>query len=94
MLLERSELMIKKGLEEDFIVAMNERGVPLLSSLPGVESVSLGRGVEHPEKFMLLIEWATMEDHTAFTKAPTFAELLAILRPFSQGGSMEHFLMQ
>lgn len=94
MLLERSELIIGKGLEEEFIAAMNERGIPLLSSLPGVDSVSLGRGVENPTKFMLLIEWATMDDHTAFTKAPTLAELLAILRPFSQGGSMEHFIMQ
>lgn len=94
MLLERSELMIKKGLEEEFMAAMNERGIPLLSNLPGVESVSLGRGVENPDKFMLLVEWATMDDHTAFTKAPTFPELLAILRPFSQGGSMEHFVMQ
>lgn len=94
MLLERSELSIKKGLEEDFTTMMNAQGISLLSGLPGVESVSMGRGVENPDKFLLLIEWATMEDHTAFTKAPSFPEFLALLRPYSQGGAMEHFIMQ
>lgn len=93
MLLERSELSIKKGLEEEFAAAMAESGIPLLASLPGVESVSMGRGVENPDKFLLLVEWATMDAHTAFTKAPTFPAFLEIIRPYSQGGAMEHFIM-
>lgn len=93
MLLERSELTITKGLEEEFAAAMAERGTPLLAALPGVESVSLGRGVENPQKFLLLIEWETMDAHTAFTKAPTFPAFLEIIRPYSQGGAMEHFVM-
>jgi heme-degrading monooxygenase HmoA len=93
MLVERSELLIKEGLELDFAAAMAQHGIPLLKAVPGVKSVTMGRGVEHPEKFILLVEWEAMDAHTAFGKAPSNAELRAIIRPFSKGGSMEHFEM-
>lgn len=91
MLVERAEMLIKEGLEEDFAAVMADRGTPLLTCLKGVKSVSLGRGVENPDKFMLLIEWETMDAHIAFTKDPKFAEFKALLSPFAKGGSMEHF---
>ena len=55
---------------------------------------SFGRGVESPDKFMLLIEWQTMDAHVAFTRDPSFTEFRAILAPFTKGGSMEHFTME
>jgi quinol monooxygenase YgiN len=63
----------------------------LLTSTPGVISVKLGRGVENPSKFLLLLEWANMDAHLAFNKAPACTELRALIGRFSQGGSMEHF---
>lgn len=94
MLLERSELLIKEGMEEKFEAAMNERGVGLLSAVPGVQSVQLGRGVEHPDKFMLLVAWETMDAHIAYGKSPASTELRALIGPFSKGGAMEHFEMR
>ena len=38
MLVERSELIIKDGVENDFAATMSERGIPLLSSVPGVNA--------------------------------------------------------
>jgi heme-degrading monooxygenase HmoA len=93
MLLERAEMLIKDGLEIEFAAAMQERGIPILASVPGVKSVKIGRGVEAPDKFMLLVEWATMDAHIAFTKAPIFNEFRAVIGQFSRGGSMEHFAM-
>jgi heme-degrading monooxygenase HmoA len=93
MLLERAELLIKEGSQKDFAAAMNERGIALLASVPGVKSVSLGRGVENPDKFMLLVEWESMEAHTAFAKTPMLTAFRAMISPFSKGGSMEHFEM-
>lgn len=93
MLVERAEMLIKEGLEKDFAAAMADRGIPLLTGLKGVKSVSLGRGVENPDKFMLLVEWETMDAHIAFTKDPKFTEFRALLSPFTRGGSMEHFNM-
>ncbi len=91
MLLERAELIIKEGLEEEFAAAMSGPGLDIVNAFPGAKSVRLGRGVENPGKFMLLIEWETLDAHTAFTQAPIFADFRAIIAPYSVGGSMEHF---
>jgi heme-degrading monooxygenase HmoA len=93
MLLERSELLIKEGQEEAFFAAMKDEGLGLLASVPGVVSVNVGRGVENPGKFMLLVEWKNMDAHLAFGKTPVNGEIRALIRPFSKGGSMEHFEM-
>ena len=39
MLTERSELSIKQGQETEFATAMKNRGIALLSAVPGVVSV-------------------------------------------------------
>ena len=93
MLLERAELQIREGMEHEFSAAMKSSGLALLASVPGVKSVQLGRGVENPQKFMLLVEWDTMDAHTAFKSSPTMAEFRSLLKPFSTGGAMEHFNM-
>jgi heme-degrading monooxygenase HmoA len=93
MLLERAELQIKEGLEEAFSREMKERGLPMLAAFPGVRSVNLGRGVENPGKFMLLVEWESLEAHGAYNKAPVCGEFRTLIGRFSRGGSMEHFRM-
>jgi heme-degrading monooxygenase HmoA len=93
MLLERTELLIREGQEEAFSAAMKDQGVGKLASVPGVMSVAVGRGVENPGKFMLLIEWENMDAHAAYNKAPVCGEIRALIGRFSKGGSMEHFQM-
>ena len=93
MLLERAELLIREGQEEAFSTAMKDEGVGKLASVPGVMSVAVGRGVENPGKFMLLIEWQNMNAHTAYNKTPVCGEIRALSGRFSRGGSMEHFQM-
>ena len=93
MLIERSELIINDGLEEDFAATMSERGIPLLSSVAGVNTVQFGRGVEKPGKFMLLIEWTAMDAHTAFRSNPVYPEFSQLLKPFVKSGAMEHFVI-
>ena len=91
MLVERSDLMIKDGLEDDFAAKMAERGLSLLSNVPGVNSVRFGRGVENSGKFMLLVEWTAMDAHTAFKSNPVYPEFSQLLKPFIKAGAMEHF---
>ncbi len=91
MLLERAEILVKEGSAKDFAAAMDEQGLALLTSVPGVKSVKLGHGIENPEKFMLLVQWDSMDAHIAFTKAPSFSIFRELIGPFSKGGSMEHF---
>ena len=93
MLLERAELLIKEGHEEAFHAAMKDEGIGMLVSVPGVMSVNLGRGLESPGKFMLLVEWKNMDAHAAYNKTAVCGEIRALIGRFSKGGSMEHFQM-
>lgn len=93
MLLERAEISVREGSEGQFAAAMRERGIALLAAVPGVKSVSFGRGVESPSRFMLLVEWESMEAHAAYNKTPTCTAVRELIRPHSTGGSMEHFQM-
>ena len=93
MLLERTELLINEGQEVAFAATMQAEGIAMLAAVPGVISVNIGRGVENPAKFLLLVEWKNMDAHTAYNKTPVSGALRALIRPFSKGGSMEHFQM-
>ena len=93
MLVERAEIIVREGEEDRFATGMGGRGVAILTAQDGVMAVSFGRGIENPSKFMLLITWATMDAHMAFTKAVIFDEFRGLISPFSTGGAMEHFEM-
>ena len=94
MLLERAEVTIKEGLEEDFAAVMNDRGLPLLTSVPGVRWAKIGRGVENPAKFLFLVEWESLDAHAAFGKSPANPEFRQLFAPYSESGVMEHFQMR
>ena len=94
MLVERSELNVKPGAEDEFHKAITEKGVPLLKSVDGVLSVQVGRGVENPSKFMLLVGWRSMDAHAAYGGTPKSIELRGIMGPYLAGGAMERFEVQ
>ena len=94
MFIERAEIPVKEGMEEAFAAAMATRGTEMLASAPGCASVRVGRGVENPGKFILLLEWDSVESHSALTKTPAFDEFKALVGPFFAGpANMEHFDM-
>jgi heme-degrading monooxygenase HmoA len=93
MLLERSEISVKQGTEEAFLKVMQDKGLPILKNSPGVLKAELGRGVENPNKFLFLVEWGSLEDHTAFNQNDVHQEFVELFGPFAQGGAMEHFRM-
>lgn len=93
MLLERSELLIREGQEEAFAAVMRDKALDMLRAVPGVGAVSLGRGVENPDKFILLVEWENMDAHAAFKESAVYLPFVQHFGPFSKGGAMEHFDM-
>jgi quinol monooxygenase YgiN len=94
MFIERAEIPVKPGMEEAFAAAMAARGTAILAAAPGCASVRVGRGVENPGKFILLLEWDSVESHVALTKTPAFDEFKALVGPFFAGAAnMEHFDM-
>jgi heme-degrading monooxygenase HmoA len=92
MFIERAEIPVKEGMEDAFAAAMAGRGTAILAAAPGCSKVTVGRGVESPGKFILLLEWDTVESHIALTTTPAFDEFKSLVGPFFGGApNMEHF---
>jgi quinol monooxygenase YgiN len=94
MFVERAEIPVAPGKEADFAAAMASAGTALLAGAAGCLSARVGRGVENPGKFILLLEWDRVESHIAFTQTPEFEQFKALAGPFFAGApAMEHFEM-
>jgi quinol monooxygenase YgiN len=94
MFIERAEFPVKEGMEDEFAEAMRTRGIALLSAAEGCHSVEVGRGVENPGKFILLLKWESVEAHIALTKTQAFDTFKALVAPYFAGASnMEHFAL-
>ena len=94
MILERAEFPVKEGQQAAFAAMMEQRGCHLLGSAEGCHSVRVGPGVENPDKFILLLEWDSVEHHVALTKTPAFGEFRKLAEQFFAGPPiMEHFDM-
>jgi heme-degrading monooxygenase HmoA len=82
MFLEIAQLMIKQGRESEF-EAVLARIAPRLLEAKGCAHVELRRSVETPSRYYLLVQWATVEDHTqTFATSATAREIGSMLLPF------------
>lgn len=62
MVLEVADIAVLPGREDDFIAAY--RGSrEQLASTPGCRSVRMTRGVESPSRFVLLVDWDSVDAH-------------------------------
>lgn len=92
MFVERAEIPVQNGMEEEFSEMMTNKGTSILAAAAGCSSAKVGRGVENPDKFILLLEWDTVEAHIAFTKTAEFADFVTLAKPYFAGPSnVEHF---
>jgi quinol monooxygenase YgiN len=67
--------------EADFEVALR-KAVPLFLAAPGCREVRLHRVVETPGLYRLLVDWATLEDHTiGFRGSEAFTRWRALVSP-------------
>ena len=93
MILEVADIRIPAGKQAEFDAAI-QRGVEtVISKAQGFRGYKVNRGVESPERYLLMIYWATLEDHTvAFRQGSLFPEWRAIVGPFfAQPPVVEHF---
>lgn len=93
MILEVADIRIPAGKQAEFDAAI-QRGVEtVISKAQGFRGYKVNRGVESPERYLLMIYWATLEDHTvAFRQGPLFPQWRAIVGPFfAQPPVVEHF---
>jgi heme-degrading monooxygenase HmoA len=92
MVLEVANILVTPGHEDDFVLAY--RGArELLASSPGCRSVRMTRGVESPSRFVLLVEWDSVEAHqTNFRQTDRYGQWRAAIGPhFASPPNVEHF---
>lgn len=91
MIREIATLEIQAGMEQAFEAAVAQ-AAPLFQGSDGCHSMALERSIEHPQRYFLRVEWATLEAHTeGFRNSPAFTEWRALVSPFfAQPPSVEH----
>ena len=92
MVLEVALIDVNPGQEDDFAAAYR-KGHPVLASTPGCRSVRMTRGVESPSRFVLLVEWDSVEAHTRnFRESERFTTWRSLIGPyFAAPPLVEHF---
>jgi len=63
MILEVAILDVKPGLQKDFEESFNE-AQKIISQCEGYISHQLQSCIEKPNRYILLVHWRTLEDHT------------------------------
>ena len=82
MIREHALLDVIPGEEERFELAFAEAKA-IIASMPGFRSLTLDRGIEQPSRYLLLVEWDRLEDHTeGFRGAPEYQRWKALLHHF------------
>ena len=82
MVLEMAVLQVKPGRAAEFQDAFRE-AEPIMSHAVGHIAHELHRCVEDPDRFLLLVRWVTLEDHTrGFRGSPDYQRWKALLHHF------------
>jgi heme-degrading monooxygenase HmoA len=82
VILEHAELDVIPGQEDEFEAAFAEART-IISSMPGFRSLTLDRGIERSNRYLLLVEWDSLEDHTVgFRTSPEYERWRRLLHRF------------
>ncbi len=95
MILEVADIRITPGRQAEFDRAILHGLDTVVSRARGFRGYKVNKGVESPERYLLMIFWNTLEDHTVgFRQGPLFAEWRAIVGPFFAAPPVvEHFTL-
>jgi heme-degrading monooxygenase HmoA len=95
MILEVADITIPQGRNAEFDEAIVRGIQTVISQAQGFRGWKVNRGIESPERYLLMIFWDTLEDHTVrFRGGPLFAQWRAIVGPFfAQPPVVEHFTL-
>jgi heme-degrading monooxygenase HmoA len=93
MILEVADIRIQPGRQAEFDVAIRHGVETAIAPAQGFKGYKVQRSQETPERYLLMIWWATLEDHTVgFRGSPAFAQWRGIVGPFfAQPPVVEHF---
>ena len=92
MILEVATLDVRHGQEADFERAFAEASL-IIASMPGYVSHDLQRCLEKRNRYLLLVNWRALEDHTVgFRGSAEYRRWKALLHHFYDPfPTVEHF---
>ena len=83
MILELADIRIAPGKQAEFDAAIVRGVTTVISQAQGFMGYKVNKGIESPERYLLMIFWATLENHTVdFRGGPLFPQWRAIVGPF------------
>ena len=92
MVLELVTWNIKAGFEHEFELAFDQAQV-ILSEMDGYLSHQLQKCIEEPGRYILLVHWNEIEDHTeGFQKSGKYQEYRSLIKPYYEpNATLEHY---
>jgi heme-degrading monooxygenase HmoA len=81
-ILEVAILNVRPSAGAEFQAAFREAS-PIIASMPGYISHELRQCLENPNRYVLLVHWRALEDHTVgFRKSPEYQRWRSLLHHF------------
>lgn len=95
MILEVADIRIAPGRQAEFEQAAHYGIQSVIARSKGFQGYQIRHSIESPERYLLLLEWDTLEDHTVgFRGSAAHAEWRGIVSAFfAQPPSVEHFTL-
>jgi heme-degrading monooxygenase HmoA len=93
MILEIADFRILPDRKAGFEAAMQQGLSTVIATSKGFRGFKINRSIESPERYVLMIYWDTLENHTVdFRGGPLFAQWRALVGPFfAAPPAVEHF---
>ena len=93
MVLEIADFAVAPGREDEFAAAY-ATAVAQLEASEGFRSARMTRGIESPSRFVLIVEWDSLEAHTVgFRQSERFSRWRELIGPYFDGPPrVEHFV--
>ena len=82
MITEHALLDVVAGRQDEFLEALGQAKA-IIAASPGFVSLRVERCLERPNRFLLLVQWERLEDHTeGFRGSPAYEQWRAALHHF------------
>ena len=89
---EKAELQVAEDKADEFAALLTKGADIVVTSPGGANAVSVGRGIERPNVFLLTVTWDSVDAHNAWRETPAFGEFVGMIKDYLTGPTgMEHF---
>ncbi len=95
MILEIADILIQPGRQAAFELALKKGFADVFPQARGFRGHEIHHGLETPERYVLMLHWDTLEDHTVgFRQSLLYAQWRGLVGEyFAQAPRVEHFTL-